>query len=81
MTSNFSFSHNVFNSYISLLRQNAASCGNGLRLLKHGAVYWRFRKHTFLLFKNNIFLFVFGQLCLCIVLVICVLFALKLFTK
>ena len=24
------FSHNVFHSYISLMRQNAALCGNGL---------------------------------------------------
>ena len=30
VTSNFSFSHNVFYSYISLVRQNAALCGNGL---------------------------------------------------
>ena len=29
--SNFSFSHNVFHSYISLARQNAALCGNGLK--------------------------------------------------
>ena len=29
-SSNFSFSHNVFHSYISLVRQNAALCGNGL---------------------------------------------------
>ena len=29
VTSNFSFSHNVFYSYISLVRQNAALCGNG----------------------------------------------------
>ena len=29
VTSNFSFSHNVFHSYISLVRQNAALCGNG----------------------------------------------------
>ena len=27
--SNFSFSHNVFHSYISLVCQNAVSCGNG----------------------------------------------------
>ena len=27
VTSNFSFSHNVFNSYISLVRQNVALCG------------------------------------------------------
>ena len=31
ITSNFSFSHNVFYSYISLVRQNAVLCGNGLR--------------------------------------------------
>ena len=32
VTSNFSFSHNVFHSYISLVRQNAALCGNGFTL-------------------------------------------------
>ena len=31
VTSNFSFSHNVFHRYISLGCQNAALCGNGLR--------------------------------------------------
>ena len=30
VTSNFSFSHNIFHSYISLVHQNAALCGNGL---------------------------------------------------
>ena len=30
VTSNFSFSHNAFHSYISLVRQNAALYGNGL---------------------------------------------------
>ena len=30
VTSNFSFSHNVFHSYISLVLQNAVLCGNGL---------------------------------------------------
>ena len=29
-TSNFSFSHHVFHSYISLVHQNAALCGNGI---------------------------------------------------
>ena len=29
--SNFSFSHNVFHSYISLVCQNEALCGNGLK--------------------------------------------------
>ena len=29
-TRNFSFSHNVFYSYLSFVRQNAALCGNGL---------------------------------------------------
>ena len=33
VTSNFSFSHNVFHSYISLVRQNVALCGNGGILL------------------------------------------------
>ena len=28
----FSFSHNVFHSYISLMRQNATLCGNGLNI-------------------------------------------------
>ena len=32
VTSNFSFSHNFFHSYISLVRRNAALCGNGLTL-------------------------------------------------
>ena len=32
MTSNFSFSQNVFQSYISLMHQNAALCDNGFRL-------------------------------------------------
>ena len=32
--SNFSFSHNVLHSYISLVRQNAALCGNGLNPLQ-----------------------------------------------
>ena len=32
LSSNFSFSHNVFYSEISLVRQNAALCGNGLTL-------------------------------------------------
>ena len=30
VSSNFSFSHNVFHSYISLVHQNAALSGNGL---------------------------------------------------
>ena len=30
VTSNFSFSYNVFHSYISLVRQNAVLYGNGL---------------------------------------------------
>ena len=30
VTSSFSFSHYVFHSYISLVPQNAALCGNGL---------------------------------------------------
>ena len=30
VTSNFSFSHNVFHSYMFLVRQNAVLCGNGL---------------------------------------------------
>ena len=31
VTSNFSFSNNVFHSYISLVRQNAVLSGNGLK--------------------------------------------------
>ena len=31
VTCNFSFSHNVFHSYVSLVHQNVALCGNGLR--------------------------------------------------
>ena len=30
IVSNFYFSHNVFHSYISIVRQSAALCGNGL---------------------------------------------------
>ena len=30
VTSNFSFSHNAFHSYIPLVRQNVALCGNGV---------------------------------------------------
>ena len=30
VTSNFSFSHHVFHSYISVVCQNVALCGNGL---------------------------------------------------
>ena len=30
--SNFSFSHNVVYSYLSLVRKNAVLCGNGLTL-------------------------------------------------
>ena len=30
VTSKFSFSHNVFHNYMSLVHQNAAFCGNGL---------------------------------------------------
>ena len=33
VTSSFSFSHNVFHSYISLVHQIAALCGNGLKVL------------------------------------------------
>ena len=32
VASNFPFSHDVFYSYISLVRQNAASCDNGLTI-------------------------------------------------
>ena len=31
VTSNFSFSHNVFHIFISLVHQNAVLCGNGLK--------------------------------------------------
>ena len=33
VSSNFSFSHDVFHSYISLMHQNAALYGNGLKKL------------------------------------------------
>ena len=33
VTSNFSFSHNVFYGYISLVRQNAVLCGNGVKMV------------------------------------------------
>ena len=32
----FSFPHNVFHSYISVVRQNAALCGNGLTAIMEG---------------------------------------------
>ena len=32
VTSNFSFSHNVFHIYISLVHQNASLCGNQLNI-------------------------------------------------
>ena len=35
VTSNFSFSHNVFHCHISIVRQNVALCGNGLRDTEH----------------------------------------------
>ena len=38
VTSKFSFSHNVFHSYVSLVLQNAALCGNGLNWMKQGPV-------------------------------------------
>ena len=38
LTSNFSFSHNVFHSYIAVVRQNVALCGNGLNLKGHFTV-------------------------------------------
>ena len=34
VTSNVSFSNNVFQSYISLVHQNVLLCGNGLKLNK-----------------------------------------------
>ena len=39
--SNFSFSHNVFNTHISLVRQNAALCDDGLRLLRVEYICWQ----------------------------------------
>ena len=33
VTNNFSFSHDIFHSYISLVRQNVAFSGNGLKEL------------------------------------------------
>ena len=42
VTSNFSFTHNVFQSYISLVHQNAVLCSNGLTdLLRRD---WYFNK-------------------------------------
>ena len=34
VTSNFSFSHNVFHSYISFVRQNAVFSGTGLMYIR-----------------------------------------------
>ena len=42
VTSNFSFSHNVFYSYISLVYQNVALCGNGLNQL----IFWFDYRHN-----------------------------------
>ena len=43
IASNFSFSHNVFYGYISLVRQNVALCGNGLiyghKIVTHCRLY------------------------------------------
>ena len=50
VTSNFSFSHNVFHNYISLVHQNAALCGNGLRFL----FTKRSRYISFVKSKNNL---------------------------
>ena len=36
VASSFSFSCNVFHSYISFVRQNAALCGNGFKDNKSG---------------------------------------------
>ena len=36
--SNFSFLHNVFHSYISLVHQNAALSGNGLKLSQNNVL-------------------------------------------
>ena len=44
ITSNFSFSHNVFYSCISLVRQNVALCGNGLKIRVENEVKDIFRK-------------------------------------
>ena len=56
VTSNFSFSHNVFHSYISLVRQHAVLCGNGL-IRKNSDFYSTITKHSensyHLLHKQN----------------------------
>ena len=36
VTGNFSFSHNVFHGYISLLHQNVVLCGNGFKHVPNG---------------------------------------------
>ena len=43
VSSNFSFSHNVFQSYISFMCQNAVLCCNGLTSTKISAVKVRGR--------------------------------------
>ena len=40
VTSNFSFSHNVFHSYISLVQQNVVLCGNGLNFYQSSTKLW-----------------------------------------
>ena len=59
-TSNFSFPHNVFHSYKSLVRQIAALCGNGLNTLGKEetsivSFFWKMfsaASHTFPSFYN-----------------------------
>ena len=54
ITSNFSFSHNVFQSYISLVRQNVALCGNGLNSTMKAALKTQmFSSSKFLFFLSS----------------------------
>ena len=58
LTSNFSFSRNVFHSYISLVRQNASLCGNGLNAIFQPSAkkWWHFDKnHSILYFFFTMF--------------------------
>ena len=54
VTSNFSFSHNIFNSSISLVHQNVALCGNGLNCFCPSACRG-INSHSFTSSSNSLF--------------------------
>ena len=53
-TSNFSFSHNVFHNYMSLVCQNAVLCGNELTLLPNDKILDWFKLKAFADDKINL---------------------------